>query len=71
MEKSLGEFLKEKGLDVAEDTARSVVEAVFDFAEYYVKSTPNTTDDALAAGLLPLVKPIVLNAVDKIDKKEG
>jgi len=68
--KSLGDLLKEKGLDVAEDAAKLVVEAVFEFAEEAVKKTENKYDD-VALAILPVVKPIVLDLVDKIDGEEG
>ena len=69
-EKSLSELLKEKGLDVAEDAAKLVVEAVFEFAEEAVLKTENKYDDVLVA-LLPVAKPLVLELVDKIDGKVG
>lgn len=68
---SLKELLKAKGLEVAEDTAKLVVEAVFEFAEAAAKASKNTTDDVLVGGLLPLIKPMVLKFVDEIDKKVG
>lgn len=67
----LKEFLKAKGLDLAEDTAKLVLEAIFDFAEQYVKHTENKTDDALFAGIVPLIRPMLLDKLDKIDKVEG
>lgn len=70
MEKSLSELLKEKGLDIAEDAAKAIVEAVFQLAEEAVKKSSNKYDDMLLAAL-PLVKPVVLEYVDKIDKKVG
>ena len=68
--KSLVELLKEKGLDVAEDSAKMIIEAVFEFAESAVAKTENKYDDMLLAAI-PLLKPMVLGLVDKIDGKVG
>lgn len=68
--KDLAEKLKAEGLDVAEDVAMKVVECAFAWLEESAKLSENTYDDLLMA-VLPLVKPEVMKAVDKIDGKEG
>jgi hypothetical protein len=70
MEKSLSELLKEKGLDIAEDAAKLVVEAVLELAEKAAKDSSNKFDDVLLA-VLPLLKPVIMDYIDKIDKKVG
>jgi hypothetical protein len=68
--KALAEKLKSKGLEVAEDAAKVVVEETLQWvAEEAVKSE-NKIDDLLVA-IIPVVKPHILAAVDKIDQKEG
>lgn len=68
--KALAEKLKAKGLDVAEEAAKVVVEETLTWiAEEAVKSE-NKMDDLLVA-IVPVVKPHVLKAVDKIDGQEG
>ena len=62
--------LKAKGLDVAEDFAHILTEAVFETAEDVIKATPNKVDDMFLP-VLGIVKPQVLKLVDKIDGKEG
>jgi hypothetical protein len=62
--------LKADGLELAEDGLVKVAEAVFDFAEAYVKASSSKTDD-LALLVLPAVKALVLDAIDKVDGKEG
>jgi hypothetical protein len=68
--KALAEKLKSKGLEVAEDAAKVVVEETLQWvAEEAVKSEIKI-DDLLVA-IIPVVKPHILAAVDKIDQKEG
>ena len=67
---ALAEKLKSKGLEVAEDAAKVVVEETLQWvAEEAVKSE-NKIDDLLVA-IIPVIKPHVLSAVDKIDGQEG
>ena len=68
--KALVEMLKAKGLDIAEDALKDVVEVVFEIAEEAVKQSENKYDDLLLA-ILPQVKPLILKAIDKLDKQEG
>lgn len=66
----LVEMLKLKGLDIAEEALKDVVEAVFQVAEEAVKASENKYDDLLLV-ILPQVKPLVLAAIDKLDKQVG
>lgn len=62
------EKLKARGLDVAEDAAKGVIEDVFVFVEESVKESPTPYDDLLL-GIMPVIKSEVLKAVEKIDGK--
>ena len=61
--------LKKAGLNIAEESVLGVVEAVFDALPKFLAATENKVDDVLIA-VLPIVKPHVLAAVDKIDGEE-
>ena len=62
--------LKDKGLDLAEDVAGLVVEAVFDAAAEVFAATENKYDD-LTIPLLGIAKPAILQLIDKIDGEVG
>lgn len=64
------EKLKAEGLEVAEDAAKVVVEAVLEWAEDAVTKSENKYDDLLLA-VLPVVKAELLKLVDEIDGEEG
>jgi hypothetical protein len=68
--KVLAEKLKVRGLDVAEEAAKILVEEVLAWTEESVKLTENKFDDMLLV-VLPQVKSYALAQVDKIDGKEG
>lgn len=68
--KALVEKLKVHGLDVAEDGAKLVVEAVFDWVSESAVLSPNKVDD-FAVVILPAIKPFVLSQLDKMDGKVG
>ena len=68
--KVLVEKLKARGLDVAEDAAKGLVEDVFSFVEASVKESATPYDDILL-GILPVVKAQTLGAIDKIDGQAG
>lgn len=68
--KELVELLKDKGLDVAEDAAVVLLESVFDWVQASAIKSENKVDD-IVAGLLPAIKPYVLEQIDKIDGKVG
>lgn len=68
--KVLAEKLKAKGLDVAEDAAKILVEETLDWVSEEAGKSENKVDDLVVA-ILPIVKPHILNAVDKIDGVKG
>lgn len=68
--KALVAKLKDKGLDVAEEGAKLIVESTLDWVQESVLLSPNKVDD-FAAVIIPAVKPFVMKALDKIDQKEG
>jgi hypothetical protein len=68
--KALVEKLKSRGLDVAEEAAKVLVEEVLDWAQASVLMTENKFDD-LVAPFIPQVKEAALKAIDKIDGKVG
>jgi len=63
------DILKSKGLDVAEDALAQVVEGCFDMAEVLIKKSENKFDD-MALVVLPKLKQVVLDLVDKLDKED-
>ena len=67
---SLKNKLKDHGLDLAEDATRLLVEDVLDWVAEEVIKTENKYDDMLVA-IIPMVKPALLKAVDKIDGEES
>ncbi|MCB0369336.1 MAG: hypothetical protein KDD45_07745 [Bdellovibrionales bacterium] len=68
--KDLGLKLKGKGLDVAEEAAGVVFEAVADWVIESAQLSENKIDD-LVAPILGAVKPYVLSQIDKIDGQPG
>ena len=58
--------MKERGLDIAEDQARNLTEALFDFIEYAIQESDTKIDD-MFLGLLPRGREIALKHIDKID----
>jgi len=68
--KDLVEKLKERGLDVAEDAAKALVESVLDWVADSAIKSENKVDDLLA-GFIPVIKPAIMEAIDKIDGKVG
>jgi len=67
---SLKDKLKDHGLDLAEDATRLLVEDVLDWVAEEVIKTENKYDDMLVA-IIPMIKPALLKAVDKIDGEES
>lgn len=62
--------LKNKGLEIAEDSAKHVVEAVLNWIEASAKASATPYDD-MALFMMPKLKEIIMKQVDKIDGKEG
>lgn len=68
--KVLAERLKARGLDMAEEAAKIVVEETFAWVQDSAKISATPIDD-MAVTLLPHLEGFVLSQVDKIDGKEG
>lgn len=68
--KALVAKLKAKGLDVAEEAAKVIVEETFAWVGEEAVKSENKIDDLLVA-IIPVIKPHVLSAVDKIDGEQG
>lgn len=68
--KELVEILKSNGLELAEETAELAVKSVLEWVEKSAELSENKYDDLLKA-VIPMVKPLLLKAVDKVDGKEG
>ena len=68
--KALGENIKSKGLDLAEDAIVLVVEELFNWIEESAKLSETPYDD-MGLVVLPQLKKLALAQVDKIDGQEG
>lgn len=68
--KALALKLKARGLDIAEDAAKIIVEETMDWTVESALKSENKVDDILA-GVMPIAKKHVLELVDKIDGQEG
>lgn len=68
--KALVEKLKGRGLDLAEEAGKIVVEEVFAWVEESAKLSPTPYDD-IALIVMPQLKAKALAAVDKLDGVEG
>jgi len=61
--------LKGRGLDLAEESAKILVEEVLDWAQESVVLSPNKFDDLVGA-FIPQLKAAALALADKIDGKD-
>lgn len=68
--KVLAEKCKARGLDLAEEAAKIVIEEAFVWLEESAKVSANPYDN-MALIVLPEIKKIALGAADKIDGQEG
>lgn len=68
--KVLADKLKDRGLDVAEESAKIAVEEILEWLSESSIQSENKVDDILA-GVVPVAKKHVLELVDKIDGEEG
>ena len=64
--KVLGEKIKAKGLDLAEDALEIVVEELFQWVEESAKASKSPYDD-MGLVVLPQLKKLALEQVDKVD----
>lgn len=67
--KALVAKLKGRGLDIAEEGVKILIEETFSWAEESAKISATPFDDLVGAAVLPKVKEIALSAADKIDGK--
>jgi hypothetical protein len=68
--KVLGEKLKAKGLEVAEDSLKVLVAETLDWVQESAPLSASTVDD-YAAMAIPFMKPKIMEAIDKIDGQVG
>ena len=68
--KDLGEKLKAKGLDIAEDASVLVLGSVIDWLQESAVKSENKVDD-IVAPLLGAVKPYILDQIDRLDGEKG
>lgn len=68
--KELVKELKARGLDVAEEAAKSAAEAVLSWVEKSAVVSENKFDDLLIP-VMQVAKPHVMEQLDKIDGKVG
>jgi hypothetical protein len=68
--KKLAEKLKARGLDLAEEAAKIVVEETLNWVEEGVSLSENKFDD-LVKPFIPELKKAALELADKIDGQEG
>jgi hypothetical protein len=66
----LVEELKKEGLEVAEETAKAAVKAVFRSLPKFVAATENKYDDMLLP-VLAIIEPKVLEMLDEINKEDN
>lgn len=62
--------LKVRGLDLAEDAAIIVVNEVLDWAAESAVTSENKIDDVIGS-LIPVLKPVIMEQIDKIDGEKG
>lgn len=67
---SLVEAFKKRGLNVAEDSAKGVVEDVCAWFEVQAKASATPFDD-VALVVLPQLKKAVLEKIDELDGEPG
>ena len=65
----LSDVLKNEGLEIAEETAKKVLDVVFRITEEEIKKSENKYDD-LALAVLPLIKPMLFEMVEKINPND-
>jgi len=68
--KELGNVLKGKGLDVAEESLNILFDSVVEWVEESAKISATPYDD-MAMLVMPQLKKLVKEAIDKIDGEEG
>jgi len=62
--------LKSAGLDIAEDSAKALVDTVLSWVESSAKVSENKLDD-MVVGFMPALRSYIDEKIDKIDGKVG
>lgn len=65
------ELAKKRGLDIAEDAVESLGELALDLVGELVKSSKNSYDDLIWAGIEGKAREELKKLIDKIDGEEG
>jgi hypothetical protein len=68
--KDLGNKLKGRGLELAEDSAKIVAEEVLSWISESAQASDSKVDDLFAV-VIPMIKPHILSKLDRIDGQEG
>lgn len=68
--KVLAEKLKAKGLDVAEESLKILVNETLDWVSESAPASPNKVDDIVSMAI-PFIKPKIMEAIDKVDGQVG
>jgi len=69
--KELVQILKSKGLDVAEEAAKQLIEGVSQWAQESAKLGQNPLVDGIVTVAAPVVEKFAIEQADKIDGKLG
>lgn len=68
--KALGEILKGQGLELAEESAKIIIEGVFEWIEQSAKLSHTPYDD-MGLLILPQIKALALTQADNINKADN
>lgn len=69
--KELAEKLKAQGLDLAEDALSTIVKEAISWAKEEAQKGTNIVVDAIVLAASPVIEPLILKQVDKIDGEVG
>jgi hypothetical protein len=69
--KELAEKLKAKGLDVAEEALTAIFKEAIAWAKEEAAKGTNIVVDAVILAAAPVIEPMVLKQIDKIDGEVG
>lgn len=70
LKKEFKEMAKAKGLDMAEDALKELLELALEMLPKLAAKTDNKIDD-MVVPLLAMIKPQLLVMIDKLDGEEG
>lgn len=62
--------LKKEGLSIGEDVAERFVELALNIIEKVVIASENKLDD-VALAIIPVIRPLIMKAIDNIDKSDN